>query len=434
MISSRTLLPLLFALSGVAACGDDAGPSPDPDARLGDMSPADAGPGDASDDAGPEGVPGAGGFVVNQLLITPEGFSAFAAFAESLGAADAVDPSASVELPFSTLLSPGPTGRSFLASSGTSPEVFRYDVALDGTVTEAGPVSFAGRGVAITQIPPKVVAVSSTKAYYLDSEGLRGFVFDPTDLVITGEFSLEAIGPVSAANPEVVLSVQTFLRERDLLIMVILRDIDEGSAEQLARVLRIDVETDAVSVIEDARCGYLGEAVLAANGDLYLASGPFNGGSVGARPDAAGPSGILRIRAGESVFDPGFFVTHESLTGTPVSGGLVKGPGDTAFVVAYDESVAPLGATQDEINGTPAWRTYAITIGGDTIAPGTVEPGIPLRSGATSPLVVGEGSYDAVAAADFTSSTIYRYDLPGGPEAGLSLPGFALGLVGLTEH
>ncbi|MEM1417802.1 MAG: DUF4374 domain-containing protein [Myxococcota bacterium] len=344
-----------------------------------------------------------------------------------------MDPAESVELPFSTLISPGPTGRSFLASSGTAPEVFRYDVAQDGTVTESGPVSFAGRGVTITQIPPKVVAVSPTKAYYLDSEGLLGFTFDPTELVITGEFSLDAIAPVSDANPEVVLSVQSFLRDGDVLIMVILRDMDEGSAEQLARVLSIDVATDEVTVIEDARCGYLGEAVLADNGDLYLASGPFNGGTVGARPDAAGPSGILRIRAGERAFDPDFFVTHESLTGTAVSGGLVKGPGDTAYVVAYDATVVPLGATQDEINGAPAWRTYAITLD-DTIAPGVLEDAVPLRSGATSPLVIGTGSYDAVAAADFSSTTIYRYDAAGGPQAGLNLPGFALGLVGLTER
>ncbi|MEM9865435.1 MAG: DUF4374 domain-containing protein, partial [Myxococcota bacterium] len=325
-MKQRTLL-FCLAIAGLFGCGDDDGGT-------------DAGGTDATLDASSPARPE---FVISQILVTPSGFQSFAAFASSLDASAEVDASASVPLPGTSLASAGPTPGSFLVSSGEAPEVFRYDVAADGTVSESGPVSFAGRGVAIGGIPPKVVTVSETKAYYLDTTSLRGFVFDPSALTITSEFSLEALAPISEDNEEVVIAVQVIEREADILLPVIYRDLEESSSEQLGRVLSIRTSDDVVTVLEDRRCGYLDNVFQRPNGDVYVASGVFNGASFGARPDANGPSCILRIRAGAMSFDPDFIGELETLTGTPLSGGLIPGPANTAFVLAYDETAVPRG-------------------------------------------------------------------------------------------
>ncbi|MEM1417371.1 MAG: hypothetical protein AAGH15_20905, partial [Myxococcota bacterium] len=76
MPSLRLSRLLPFLVLALAACGDDDGPPADAGMR-------DLGADDAGVDLGADpGEVGAGGFVVNQLLILPEGFQALAAFAE----------------------------------------------------------------------------------------------------------------------------------------------------------------------------------------------------------------------------------------------------------------------------------------------------------------------------------------------------------------
>ncbi|MEO0604106.1 MAG: DUF4374 domain-containing protein [Myxococcota bacterium] len=374
-------------------------------------------------------VPANRRFAISQLLVTPEGFQAFAAFADTLDPTGSIDAGDSVPLPAGSRFVRGPVAGSFIVTSGEAPEAIRFDVDADGTVTETGRIAFAGVG--LSGVPPNIVVVSETKAYYLSEASGLGFVFDPTAMVITDEIDLGLLASPDPANLEGVLGVSPAQDGDVLLFPMLYRDLDQGTAATLARVVVLDTVTDAVSVIDDERCSYLTNVAVADNGDVYVSSDAFNGAVRGALPDATGPSCILRIRAGQRVFDPSFYVETEALTGTPVSGGLVAAGGDEVYVLGYDETVSPLGASFPEINGTPAWRTYRTRLG-DTMPPGEVVDGIPLRSSGVGVPIEAEGAlYDAVAAADFSSTALYRLDDPSAPTDALVLPGFQFGVIDL---
>ncbi|MEN0061210.1 MAG: DUF4374 domain-containing protein [Myxococcota bacterium] len=369
-------------------------------------------------------------FAINQLVVSPEGFQSFAAFTSSLDATAVIDPAKNLPLPSASLFVAGPTPGSLLVSSGEAPEAIRFDVTEDG-VLEAGRISFAGQGVSLTGVPPRIAVIDETKAYYLAESSAVGFVFDPTDMTIVSEFDLDIIQSPDPANTETVLGVVPARQGPDLLFPVLYRNLEQGTAATLARVVVINTETDAISVLDDDRCSYLTNVVVAGNGDIYVASDAFNGAVRGAQANGTGPSCILRIRSGELAFDDTFFVETESITGTPVSGGLVGAGGDEAYVLGYDETVAPLGASFSEINGTPAWRTYRVPLA-DDMGLGEVVEGIPPRTAALSAAIEASGSrYDAVAAADFSSTTLYRIDEPAAPVPALVLTGVQFGVVDL---
>ena len=382
------------------------------------------------DDDDGQNIPENRTFVISQIVQDLTGFPSFAAFAPNLDAGTTIDPALSVELPDSSLLTRGPVPGSFLVSDGQSPQVRRFDIDANGDVTESGRVSFAGRGVTVGEIPPRVTVVSESKAYYLSEVSLLGFVFDPTELTITGEFSLEQIAAPPGPNNEVVLGVYPVVRGDFLLYPVLYRNLIEGSSEQLARVMFLDTRSDSIEVADDDRCGFLSVGIPASNGDVYYATDAFEGAMYAAVPNANSKGCILRIRDGEREFDPSYFVLIEDLVGTAVSGGFIDAGTDRAYLLAYDESIAPLGNTFLEVLGTPAWRTSLIELG-DTIDRATLVEGIPPRSGAVSAITVDGVPYDSVTAADFSSTTLYRISAEGVPEEAITFPGFQFGVIRL---
>ncbi|MEL6547961.1 MAG: hypothetical protein AAFQ82_25270, partial [Myxococcota bacterium] len=323
-----------------------------------------------------------------------------------------------------------PSAGVFFAVSGEAPEIFRFEVGADGRVERTGPLSFAARGVSLSDVPPRLEVVSGSKGYYLDEQSGRAFVFDPSGLTISSEFALSGLEPTSSLNLETVLGTAPARRGTELLYPVLYRNLVEGTSEVLARVLLLDTEDDSTAVIEDSRCGYLTNSVVAANGDAYFSSDAFNGAFYAARPEENGTSCILRIRSGERAFDPTFIVQSEAVTGTTVSGGMINAGDDVVYVLGYDPEVVPLGASYNEVLGAPAWRTYQYRLGEVPGEPQEVSS-VPLRSGAVSPITLTDIRLDVVTSADFSSSTLFELNPAGSAVEGLSAPGAVFSVLDL---
>ncbi|MEM7135763.1 MAG: hypothetical protein AAF500_04245 [Myxococcota bacterium] len=375
-------------------------------------------------------VPTDRNFVIGQIIISPEGFSSFAGFTSTLDESRTVEIADSVELPGLSGVVAGTRPGSFLVNSGLAPEVFRFDVDETGAITQAGPVSFAGRGAAITGNPPVIVPVEESKAYYLDVNQLLGFTFDPDTLTITGEFPLTGFETPSAEFPLGDFAGDPLRRGEFMYLTAAYRNLNDGTGAPLTRVLRINVTTDAFTVIDDDRCPLSTRLVEGPDGNIYTASDALHGAAVLARPDANAPSCVLRLVDDGTRFDPDFRVFFSELIGAEGAGSLIPGPDGEAYFLAYDESVAPPALTQNEIAGTPAWRTYRMTLGDMPVA--TRVDALPLRStGGVSPGRVGSAYYDNIVSADFSETTLYRTDRSPTPERSITFRGLLGGIADL---
>ncbi|MEM7138007.1 MAG: hypothetical protein AAF500_15610 [Myxococcota bacterium] len=372
-------------------------------------------------------------FVLAQVLfVPPEGFQGFATLVDSTDADAMVDIANGIEIPEFSGVFEGPRPGTFFVSTGGLPEVILFELTEDDTIEEIDRVSFAGRGVTVPRIAHTVVTVNETKAYYVDAEGLRLFTFSPQTMTIEAEASLEGLGAPSAANPEaLVLPVPWERTEGELILYSFYRNLIEGTNEQRVRVAFIDTSTDEITVIEDDRCGFTTNVSLTPSGDLYFGSDAWAGAMEFTRPDVNPRPCLLRVLAGEREFDPNFQIFFSDLTGEDISGGLIAASGNEAYILRYDTNVIdPDGLTDQEMLQEPSWRTYRITLG-DTITTAEEITELGIRSGSVFPITAEGEIYDAITAADFSETTLFRTTVDGVPERALTAQGLLFGIVRL---
>ncbi len=200
-------------------------------------------------------------------------------------------------------------------------QAFRYTRASDGTLTEGGVMNLpAGSGAS------GVAFVSETKAYLSLTFIGRILIFNPQTMTTTGEIDLTALGIArnpsnpSDQNPEPVL-----LAIRDGKLFVTLHQLVTGFASaDGADIAVVDVATDTFEkVITDPRTATPGSfggfesMFVDEDGDLYV----YSGGSYGFVPGQQ--HGFLRIRSGETDFDPGYFLNLSTVT-TNVPGAQIS--------------------------------------------------------------------------------------------------------------
>lgn len=249
--------------------------------------------------------------------------------------------------------------------------------------------------------------ISPTLAYASVAGGLAKLVrFDPSDMRITGELELSSLARPDAANS--MWFIGSHVRDGKLFLAV---DYQQNStaAFDSAFVAVIDLETEQLEkLISDPRTAMIfaaGPTVQSfaedANGDIYVqARGNRDiGGS--------SPSGILRIRAGQTDFDPDYFFDLDDALGGP-------GYGITHFP---DEGVTFTFRAEDpgdrwEFNG-PNHRMYRIDLA-SRASLGPVD-GVPLTNGSSTQIMrrFESGHVHFVVSSD-DEDAVYTYDVASG--------------------
>ena len=162
-------------------------------------------------------------------------------------------------------------------------------------------------------------------------------------------------------------------------------DFEAGAARELTGLAVIDTDLDTVvSYGETDRCPGATELAFDDNGDVYYGTSvnyPFYAHAAEpARRAAARPSCILRIRAGEQVFDPDYRASVADMTGGLQGMGLTDAaiPG-TAYVQVIDETVLSWSAVADEDTfwETPAWSWWKVDLrSGEAV----IDPALPVSA------------------------------------------------------
>lgn len=209
-------------------------------------------------------------------------------------------------------------GKAFIGERN-APLLHKYDVADNGTMTEAefSPISFADSGASRIEIAN--VLVSPTKAYFMWNATLTGVVYNPTEMAIDDTFDLS---PAELPGYEGNTFLQgTFLFEHAVhgnraFVSTLYSINADMNYKDTMTVTVFDTDADRVlKVIEDDRCYGPSTMVKADNGDIYVSSYSFTGRPYQVEGFVYKPTCILRILAGQDEFDPNYFVTFPELLG-----------------------------------------------------------------------------------------------------------------------
>ena len=193
------------------------------------------------------------------------------------------------------------------------PTWIRYTVDTSGKLTETGRMSFQQTGV--SAIDYGNVIVDDTTAVSALSGVPSAVVWDPSTMTIKGEIDLRSL-----VRPGYSLEVWTTV-VHDGLVYVPNRWADWGGDRIYPGVAMTILDPKAMTVVaqlEDDRCASGGRPVLGSDGNLYMMGDGrnysiqmFANAGGGTAPDNC----LLRIKRGETVFDPDYYYSIPSLTG-----------------------------------------------------------------------------------------------------------------------
>jgi hypothetical protein len=233
-------------------------------------------------------------------------------------------------------------GNDVIVTQGLSgDQAVRYSRGADGRLTEAGRMNLAAGGFGAG-----VVFASASKAYVPQVYAGKILVFNPQTMSVTGEIDLTTLGIArNPSNPQDKNPEPAVLAIRGGKLYVALQQLVTGfvSADG-ADIAVFDVEThDFEGVIHDDRAtapgryGYNETMFVDEAGDLYV----YCVASFGFAPGQT--AGILRIRSGESTFDPSYFVdlTNAAVAVTGGRIGLLNGFAYGGAGVLYALALVP---------------------------------------------------------------------------------------------
>ncbi|MEM9191851.1 MAG: hypothetical protein AAGF12_21950 [Myxococcota bacterium] len=428
----HVIILALLSVCIVAGCGDDdPGAAPDADAGTADADGVDAVAGDADVDArdvdaadadsGP--MPGDNGFVICGLIPQPGAApSSYAAVVATLDGSETIDLGATVSLPpFAACVG---DGRTLFVGSGEAPEVTRWEIGEDGTFTRGNTVSFMGLGIAtISARPGLLQVVSDTKGYYIDVDNLQVVVWNPLTMEITTTLSFDSAAP----EPGQTFGLSPALRAGDRVVAAGgYGDMATGVLSQTLVMVSIDVNTDAVNVVETTTCGGNSNTsvVLADDGWIYASNGARTVARYRLGTPGTFPPCLVRFDPAAQAFDPTYRVALGDLTGEPTTGELAIGPGGQLLTLAYNETLVPItDATTDAIMlGTPAWQYYAIADPATATTATRVESLMP-TSGTIATLEVAGVVYAPRLAMDFSRTVLVNISDIANPVDQLEAPG-----------
>lgn len=174
--------------------------------------------------------------------------------------------------------------------------------------------------------------------------------------------------------------------------------------------------------------------VIIPDGTLYVASEALAASQYALqRPLGYAAPCVLRIRPGEAVLDPDFYIALPELVAGRAAGRLVTGVDGHAYVLALHEELldGPLGPNTDLYGpwDSTAWRWWRVELGES--AAGELVADAPVAGAASR--VLRAGGRDFISALDVAAgtTTLLVPSAAGGLQPGLQVTGYPYGLLRL---
>jgi hypothetical protein len=315
----------------------------------------------------------------------------------------------------------------FVASS-TAPVVERFEVAPDGSLREAGRISFMNYGL------PEFFAIdawgavfiSPEKAYLFNGNDGSQVVWNPTTLEITGEIPGPGISRMGYSFESVVA-----VRGSRMYRIFTLLNYDAWEFLPAPQYLAVyDLTTDTLlDTVEESRCPQLySRPFIDERGDIYFSGWVWTPGLTLTSDYPA--SCALRVLAGQDTFDPSWQLDFAAEVTQGREAGILRylGGGKGLLDVFHAERATIDPSTDpQELSNTPNWRLWSIDLESKTGAP--VE-GLDFRAGGYQDVEVGGRTFLMVPNDTYSETTAVEV-VDGQAAAGFVIQGSAYHMVKL---
>lgn len=296
-------------------------------------------------------------------------------------------------------------GEWLFVAEGEEPVVHRFSINDDGTLSEAGRLSFANYGLTTWSIDKwGNTVVSPTKAYLVNAANGSHIVWDPSALEIVGEVETEGLVDETLtlqASPAVVRGDKLFR----MYTWYDWANFEWSSKPQMLGVY--DVENDQlVELVEQTDCPSLyGAPSLDEEGNIYFSN--FVWSPMEALVLDGPASCARRVPAGQESFDEDWTLTYTDITDGREAGVLrYIGDGAALLDVFHDERAEITAETDPATLGRSAnWRLWSIDLEAKTGAP---LEGIDFKPAGYSDVEIDGRTFLLLPSADYASTTAYE--------------------------
>jgi hypothetical protein len=404
-IRHRTIAVALLA-SLAAACSDD---DPPPDVSR-------AGIADAGVEAGPDSAPAAPPlYAIMYEVFSDMGSDSYLSLINSLDVKD-IDITRAREYP---------GGRAFLAThngwvfvgDATTPLVTKYSVAADGALQEQGKLSFANYGLTAGNLDPwNVTFISNSKAYLFDYKEATTIIWNPTTMEITGEIKpppeLVKMGVDLDGSPAVVRGNRLYRS----FFFVYFKTATYATDHFLASYDIVDDKL--LELVPETRCPAPGNLVHKdEQGNFYFGNWiwPVSGTLMRGAPKSC----VLKLPAGSDRYDPQWTLPYAELAGGREGAIFSYFAGGKGLMSVFLHEMTSFDDKTDpwDYAGESVWQIWNVDVQQRTASP---LAGIPLNTGAFTPVSMDGRQFVMVPGKDWESTQLYEI------KDGAATPAFAV--------
>jgi hypothetical protein len=336
-------------------------------------------------------------YVVHSTIDTDDVRVGYLVTTSSIDGDVEIDVTQGIEVPGGGYLYAPPDGKFVLLGGSERPTFTRYDLGDDGSLREGATVSFAGVGVGYTY--RHVIFVSEEQAYFLDESQRQIVRFNPSTMEL-----VRAIPVDDFQCPETETTFGMPIERADGYYFPRgCWDLDITSSG--ASLVHLDPRTDEVTVTHDERCMGMQIGFETDAGNAYWFS-DFDASVEWTYQRRDTPHDCaLRLRAGESTFDPTWELDLTTRAGGVSAIAAVPARDSEIWVKVFEPTAFSGTIPVEEIDwGLQAWRWGLLDV--ESNAPAKLDPTAELVVSYGYPIVVDGRSFSPVANTDYTETTL----------------------------
>jgi hypothetical protein len=244
-----------------------------------------------------------------------------------------------------------------------------------------------------------VLFYSPDKAYFLDYTQLQIISFNPASMEVTAALPLETFRceELQTRFGFAVRRADGFYFTRSCL--------DPDVTSSGSTLVHLDPSTDEVTVTHDSRCMGMRVGFLADSGDAYWFSDPQASVEWSTRLIDAPHDCALRLRAGETTFDPDWELDLTTRTGGVSAIAAVPAGASRIWMKVFEASAMPEPIPAAQVNwGWQVWRWALMDVESD--APLVPEQAADLVVYYGDPITVDRRSFTPASNDDFSETTL----------------------------